>query len=164
VQLKFFILITNYLILLFFNGCGFNQKTVRHYGWHTEIGSPKGNFLVRGMKTDEISQDMNRLILALNRSEKVPLLKDRGHEADAPLPVLVFQKISKNTAYIKIVNDFYLTQQMGTTGADAFLAKATFTLTEYEGVDSVYFIFEEGDHAIPGKYSREDFKERWKIK
>ena len=53
---------------------------------------------------------------------------------------------------------------MGKTGADAFLAKATYTLTEHKRIAFVYFIFEEGDHAAPGKYSRENFKERWSVR
>jgi len=53
---------------------------------------------------------------------------------------------------------------MGSTGAEEFLAAATFTLTEYDNIKAVNFIFEGGDHAEPGIYSRETFLNNWKIR
>jgi len=38
------------------------------------------------------------------------------------------------------------------------MATATYTLTEAKGINYVDFDFEEGDHAVPGTYSRESFK------
>jgi hypothetical protein len=38
-----------------------------------------------------------------------------------------------------------------------FLAEATFALTEIEGIKAVNFNFQEGDHAAPGTYTRNDF-------
>jgi len=58
----------------------------------------------------------------------------------------------------------HLTQRMGSTGAEHFLATATFTLIEYDSIKFVNFIFEEGDHAKPGLYSRESFIGNWTIK
>ncbi len=51
---------------------------------------------------------------------------------------------------------------MGTTGAAEFLATATLTLTEYDDIKLVNFVFDEGDHAVPGLYSRKDFLRTWK--
>jgi hypothetical protein len=54
-------------------------------------------------------------------------------------------------------NDPYLTQDRGSSGAQDYLAEVTFTLTENPGIKSVNFIFQAGDHAMPGTYSRENF-------
>ncbi len=84
-----------------------------------------------------------------------------GMEPKDP-PKLKLITIAGSVVSIEVINSEYLTQRMGSTGADAFLAVTTFTLTEFEGVNSVRFIFEEGDHAQPGLYRREDFLNRWK--
>lgn len=79
---------------------------------------------------------------------------------------LKFVKLSGDTLYVKIENSTFLTQQMGTMGADACLSTATYTLTELDYVNTVHFDFKEGDHAIPGMYSRDYYiqrnKERFK--
>ncbi len=66
-------------------------------------------------------------------------------------------KVSFDTAFIDIDNSDYLTQQMGTTGADEYLTKLIFTLTELENINYVKLNFMEGDHALPGTYERTDF-------
>lgn len=62
-----------------------------------------------------------------------------------------------NKAFVKIADATYLTQQIGTAGAEAFFAEATFSLTEIQGINAVYFDFKEGDHAGPQTYTRESF-------
>ncbi len=62
-----------------------------------------------------------------------------------------------DTIKVKIEHSEVLTQQMGSTGAQAYIALATFTLTEQTGVNYVTFDFKEGDHASPGTYSRHSF-------
>ncbi len=49
---------------------------------------------------------------------------------------------------------------MGTTGADDYMSTTTFTLTELRGIKYVNFAFEEGDHAVPGTYSRKYYIDR----
>jgi hypothetical protein len=66
-------------------------------------------------------------------------------------------KVNFDTAFIAIDNSNYLTQQMGTTGADEYLAKLTFAVSELEGINFVDLNFLEGDHAVPGTYERTDF-------
>ncbi len=73
---------------------------------------------------------------------------------------LKYVKLSGDTLFVKIDNSTFLTQQMGTMGADAYLSVATFTLTELDYVNTVHFDFKEGDHAIPGLYSRQYYIER----
>ncbi len=62
--------------------------------------------------------------------------------------------ISNDTIYVKIGNSEYLTQQMGTSGADEYMISTTFTLTELTRIHFVNFDFEYGDHASPGTYYR----------
>jgi hypothetical protein len=78
-------------------------------------------------------------------------------EPNAPLKVKLLN-VKDHTASVEIINAEYVTQRMGSSGAQAYLASITFTLTENPQIKKVNFIFEEGDHAMPGTYSREDFK------
>jgi len=68
--------------------------------------------------------------------------------------ILDFVNISNDTIFVKIDNSEYLTQQMGTAGADEYMISATFTLTELPKIKFVNFDFEYGDHASPGTYNR----------
>jgi hypothetical protein len=61
-------------------------------------------------------------------------------------------------AIVKIVNSVYLTQEMGSAGARAFLAEATYSLTEINGIEAVDFRFKPGDHAMPGILTRRSFE------
>lgn len=73
---------------------------------------------------------------------------------------LKYIELSGDTLSVKIDDSTYLTQQMGTTGADAYLSVATYTLTELDYVNNIYFDFAEGDHARPGIYSRDYYVKR----
>jgi hypothetical protein len=70
------------------------------------------------------------------------------------LPRAVLQKIEGDTAFIRILEQQRLTQEMGTTGATAYLQAITYTLTSIPSIQYVALDFEAGDHAIPGRYSR----------
>lgn len=65
-----------------------------------------------------------------------------------------YVKTSNDTVYILIPDSEVLTQQMGTAGAQSFLISTTFSFTELLDVNFVSYDFEEGDHGIPGVYSR----------
>lgn len=67
-------------------------------------------------------------------------------------------KISHDTMYVKIPDSKKLTQGIGNTGAEDYMASATFTLTEFKNIKFISFDMKEGDHAGPGVFSREDFK------
>jgi hypothetical protein len=67
---------------------------------------------------------------------------------------------SNDTLFISVPDSRVLTQQMGTAGAESYLISTTFSFTELKGINHVYFDFEEGDHAIPGVYSRDSWKKR----
>lgn len=134
------------------------------YTWNARIGGKAGDVLVRGEKIDLIKHDAQTLIAAFNRSGKDPeTFRSRENREPLGPPKLKFIDIQIGIVSVEVVNSRYLTQRMGTTGADAFMATATFTLTEHEKIDAVNFIFEEGDHAVPGVYSRAVFKMYWNI-
>ena len=67
-------------------------------------------------------------------------------------------KISHDTMYVKIPDSKKLTQEIGNTGAEDYMASATYTLTEFKNIKFINFDMKEGDHAGPGIFSREDFK------
>ncbi|HUH33281.1 MAG TPA: hypothetical protein VLZ28_04960 [Daejeonella sp.] len=75
-------------------------------------------------------------------------------------PQIKIEAVSRegNTAIVKIPNSVYLTQEMGSAGARAFLAEATYSLTEIDGIEAVDFRFEPGDHAMPGILTRKSFE------
>jgi hypothetical protein len=72
------------------------------------------------------------------------------------IPITV-NKISHDSIFIKIGNSKYLTQQMGSSGPEAYFAELTYNLTEVPGINYVDFNFKEGQHAAPATYSRTDF-------
>jgi hypothetical protein len=73
---------------------------------------------------------------------------------------LDFVKISQDTIFVKIKDSQFLTQRMGSSGADDYMTTSTFTLTELKDIKYVNYDFEEGDHAAPGTYSRQYFLDR----
>lgn len=72
---------------------------------------------------------------------------------------LVIDHIANDTLYVKIPDATYFTQNMGTSGASAFLVEATYGFTTLQNIEVVNFEFEEGDHAVPGPYTRTSFSE-----
>lgn len=69
-----------------------------------------------------------------------------------------YLKTSHDTVYLDVPNSEYLTQRIGSSGAENFIATTTYSLTELTGVKYVNFKFKAGDHATPGVYKRSDFK------
>lgn len=130
-----------------------------NYVWRVET-DPVSNAgaLVRGSRINEIKNDVNKLIIALNKYVEVSeATHPHGDGAMIDLPRIVLQKAEPQTTHVEVVNDQYLTQSMGSSGAQDYLALVTYTLTETPGVTSVDFIFRAGEHAMPGIYSRESF-------
>ncbi|KJS31722.1 MAG: hypothetical protein VR64_09210 [Desulfatitalea sp. BRH_c12] len=72
----------------------------------------------------------------------------------AQLPEVILLKVLGDTAFVDISQDEQLTQQMGSTGATGYIQAVTYTLTSLPGIHYVDFQFKEGDHAVPGRYSR----------
>jgi len=75
-----------------------------------------------------------------------------------PETKLTWVKLEGSKAYVSIADATYLTQRTGSEGARAYLAEATYSLTELKGITEVEFSFKEGDHARPGIYKRSNFE------
>jgi hypothetical protein len=125
------------------------------YRWNCY--APEQDHCVRGSALDRIPHDLLTLVRAVNRSP------DNADSLRAPddqspwdyAPKLKVVGIRGDTVDVEVVNAWTLTQSMGTSGAGQFIAEAVLTLTESPGIRYVNLIFEEGDHAAPGCYSRE---------
>jgi len=156
--------VTVILIILLINVTGKKYYESNDYTWNTVVGSKDGDVLIRGKKIDKIKKDINKLINALNKSEKDPeTFRTPADKEPIDPPKLKLKGIKGQVVEVEVINDEHLTQRMGSTGAEEFLASATFTLTEYDKIKFVNFIFEGGDHAEPGLYSREYFLKNWNI-
>lgn len=66
-------------------------------------------------------------------------------------------KTSGDTIYTVIKNAYYLTDRMGSTGAEVYVADVVFNLTAVPGIKYVNIQLQEGSHMQPGTWSLEDF-------
>jgi hypothetical protein len=114
-----------------------------HYFWTSGYDPKQGLIMV---KTRPASAD----------SLTAPIIVQMFNETYPEIPLTV-TKISNDSVFINIRNSKYLTQQMGSSGAEAYLAELTYNLTEISGINFVDIKFKVGDHASPGTYSRTDF-------
>ena len=71
---------------------------------------------------------------------------------------LDYIKTSHDTIYVHLPHSEMLTERIGSTGAEMYMASTTYSLTELKNIKYVNFDFEEGDHASPGVYTRDNFK------
>ncbi len=113
--------------------------------WNASLNSETQHLELKYDPATDMSQfTMQDMIDALNlKYPEIPLKLDG---------------MKKDTMQVSISNADFLTEQLGSTGAEVYLAEATFALTELKGVHVVYFSFKEGDHAGPRAYSRKDFQ------
>lgn len=137
-------------------GCGWNDKLVKcdcldiqtqptDYYWHTDYDTTKNTeFLVKGELMDSIKSSPIQLVEFLNNRESESKIE--------------WIEITGDTANIKILNEEYLAERMGSTGAYCYLGETVFTLTEHDSIKYVNIQMEYGSHAGPGVYSRNDFK------
>lgn len=70
-----------------------------------------------------------------------------------------YVRMQGDTIVTRIDDAMQLTQSIGTSGAESYLAEATFSLTEIPAIKAVKIEFEEGDHAMPGTFTRASFKD-----
>ena len=145
------------IILLFLTACGNNKAdqpvadndtaagVESTYYWEATSNDSTGNLeMKRIQRTDSIS------------TKSIFAFINNAH----PRILLELVKTSNDTIYLKIKDATVLTQQMGSTGAMEYLAAAVYNLTELPGIKYVTLDFEEGDHAAPGTYTRESFKDQ----
>lgn len=113
-----------------------------HYFWAADVG-PGGLVMVKIRPAAADSLTAVNIIAMMNNQY--------------PEIQLHLSKISNDTVFVNIPKSNYLTRQMGTTGSEAYLAEATYNLTEIKDINFVDYKFKEGDHAQPGTFSRTDF-------
>lgn len=114
-----------------------------HYYWEVSFEQKRG---MRFVKTFPISAD------SLNPTSIIDKLN--FHYPEVKLQQLY---LSSDTLFLKIPDAKFLTQQMGSTGAQSYLGELTYNLTEIPGIHYIDLNFAEGDHANPGTFSRTDF-------
>jgi hypothetical protein len=102
-------------------------------------------FLQKGRLLDSLTQSPIELIEILNKRNNQPKIK--------------YINIQSDTIIIQIINDEFLSEQMGSTGAYCYLGETVFTLTENELIGFVKIEMDTGSHANPGIYNRNDFKD-----
>jgi hypothetical protein len=116
------------------------------YFWHTDFDTVLNrDYILRGKMLDSISRSPDDLINILNRRESKCKIE--------------FIKMAGDSINIRILDDEYLTEQMGSSGAECYLAETIFTLTENESIKIVRIEMEYGSHASPGLYTRDNFKD-----
>lgn len=133
---------------------GDNLKRVdRNYFWLPDLNDSTGNLQM--LKLRPISKD------SLNPKSIISFLNETnlGNKTSHKIHLDLI-KISNDTIYLKINDSFFLTESIGTTGAMLYLAGVTYNLTELKKIKYVNLDFEEGDHAVPGTYSRNSFTDR----
>lgn len=124
----------------------FSKKpdTLKNIPWSAELDTNTQVFtLVKNESINTQDLDSSNILKAINSTY--------------PESPIVWDKKSGDTAYVKIPNSTFLTQQSGTLGAKVFLAESTYSITEIPGINVVNFNFKIGDHATPGSYTRKDF-------
>jgi hypothetical protein len=88
-------------------------------------------------------RNIDSLIKGLNeRTENVLLQKDT---------------LRGDTLYTYIEDSKYLTEQMGSTGAEVYIADVVLNLTEAPGVNAVCIKMEAGSHAESGVFTKKNF-------
>jgi hypothetical protein len=98
----------------------------------------------------------------LNGSNKAPesFAAPEGEPLYLYPPKIKLIKVSADTVYLRVINDFYLTQSMGTAGAEEYITESATSLLEIDGIHYVDFDFKMGDHACPGTYSKAGYNMR----
>jgi hypothetical protein len=114
-----------------------------HYFWFADFTGKKGFTMVRNRPIPVDSLTAGQIIQSLN--ELYPEIR------------LSFVAVSNDSIFLHINNSNYLTNNTGSSGAEAYLAEVTYNLTELKGISFVHVDFKRGNHATPGTYSRTDF-------
>lgn len=121
-----------------------NAENLTRFYWFTDYDSVSNReFLAKGNLLDSIVQSPEKLIGILNKR--------------APESKIELIGISNDTIRIRIANDEFLGERMGSTGAICYLGETVFTLTENGAIRFVNVEMNDGSHASPGTYDRQTF-------
>lgn len=117
-----------------------------NYAWRGILNDTTGKFEMQKTEATNLdSLSVNSIVDYIN-----------GGDTNIHLDII---KTSGDTVYLKIPMADVLTQQRGTTGAALYLSRVVYNLTELPGIHHVNFNFPQGDHASPGTYNRDSFKD-----
>ena len=116
------------------------MKREQYYIW--EVDADKKTITKNPQLQPEFF-DVDTLIAGLNEMYPEIALENKGRRND--------------TLYTEIKNAEYLTNRMGSMGAEQYIAQAVINLTSVEGIKYVRIDFPEGNHASPDVWSREQF-------
>lgn len=122
-----------------------DTSRISDYYWDSDFDKiTNREYLKRGKMLDSIAKSPNELIEILNMRP-------------SKCKIDYVEKIG-DTLKISILEDEYLTVQMGTSGADCYMAETIYTLTENDLIQFVRFEMDYGSHAGPGLYCRKDYE------
>ena len=113
--------------------------------WQAGLNDSTGNLEMVQVPTEDAG--------AANDADMISYLNETN-----PQIQLSHVKTSGDTIYLHIADAEYLTQRMGSSGPVSYLATVVYNLTDLPGVNFVNIDFEEGDHASPGTFTRETFR------
>ena len=118
--------------------------TAGHFWWEAQLNM--GPKMIMNQK-DALPDDSLNITAVLRRM-------------NTTYPDVIVEELNRtnDTVTVKIPKSRYLTEQMGSTGALAYLAELTYNLTEIPGIRCVSILFKAGDHASPDIYTRKDFE------
>ena len=123
-----------------------NNPESKLYVWKANFDYTK----VQNLTLQQTILNTDSLIKGLNeRYENVFLQKDR---------------ICGDTLYTFIDDSQYLSNQMGSTGAEVYIADVVLNLAEVPGVKYVAIKMEEGSHAQSGIWTKENFEQYKTVK
>lgn len=124
---------------------GSDASTRRLLPWISDFDTTKNEFYLKQQRTvNPDSLTAENLIADLN--------------AEWENIKLVLVKTSNDTLYVSIPDSDFLGQQMGSAGAQAYMASTTYNLTELKSIRYVNYDLQAGDHVSPGTYSRKSFE------
>lgn len=117
----------------------------RYYIWEVDAQSKTK---IRNPDVQDAFYNVDTLIAGLNGKYPQIKLEKKGFGHD--------------TLYTEIKDARYLTEQMGSAGAEQYIAQTVLNLTSVSGINCVRIDFSEGSHASPDAWCKEmfgDYKE-----
>ena len=152
------------------NGYKLQQKELKDLAW--ELGESKEVSAKRKARIEQLSSgyptgiwgcdnSVDRIIFKQEiRNPTLQKIIAELNEANksSKLPNIIFLEQNKNSVHLTVSDSEQLTERMGSSGAMCYLGEVVYSVTSFDDIDAVIFEFEEGSHAIPGKYYRIDFE------
>lgn len=117
-----------------------------HFYWEADLDPKEGLVMRRATPIVRDSLNLRLIVARLN-----------GLYPEIPFKV---QHVSNDTVFLHVTDSRYLSQQMGSSGPEAWMGEVVYNLTELETILYVNINFKVRDHGAPGTYSRTDFPMR----